>query len=205
MLYINRIIFILFAAVLIYSCSDSDREPKGKIPDLNDTEYVMQLAQKGIGEPVSFAYAGNFTIDTNSQIIAGVEVSTADEWGIKFYNLVKEENVYVKSYKTDLLDGSYNECLVKKIKFPHLEYELIYYNSQNYFLGSGSGEIISYIADFQKKEIYYSHLFFERERAVSLFLSENIDADEIKNFFLSVFKKDYPDLKIVAKDVKLDI
>jgi hypothetical protein len=43
----------------------------------------------------------------------------------------------------------------------------------------------------------------QRGRNVSLYLSDNV-TPEIKNFFVSIFNKDYPNLKIVNKDVDLD-
>jgi hypothetical protein len=80
----------------------------------------------------------------------------------------------------------------------------MYYNSQDYFLGSGGGEVFSYIIDFNNKKTYYAHLFSEGKK-VSLFLSVNIDIPEIKDFFTSAFKKDYPGLVLVTKDVNIDI
>ncbi len=205
MSFINKHFIFLLVVLLFSSCSESDKGPKEIIVDFNNEEYVMQVTKKVTGEKTNFAFAGLFSIDTSIQIIAGVEFETSDEWGIKFYHLMmKDENLEI-IFETELLDGSFNESLVKKIKFPHLNYELLYYNSQNYFLGSGGGEIISYITDFQKKEIYYARFFFDRKRNASIFLSENITNEEIKNFFMSVFKKDYPELKVSIEDVKVDL
>ena len=108
------------------------------------------------------------------------------------------------TFQTNLLKGSFKESLTKKIKFPAYDYELIYYNSQDYFLGSGGGEIFSYIINFKNQKTFYAHLFLEKEK-ISLFLSNNIDNSEIKNFFIANFKRDYPNLQIVSKDVNIDI
>ena len=80
----------------------------------------------------------------------------------------------------------------------------MYYNSQDYFLGSSEGEVFSYIIDFKNQKTFYAHLFIEKEK-ISLFLSDNIDNREIKDFFVANFKRDYPNLQIVSKDVNIDI
>jgi hypothetical protein len=92
---------------------------------------------------------------------------------------------------------------VRKEKLPSENYDMVYYNSLDYYLGSGGGEVFSYLVDFKNRQTYYAHLFTEQGRNISLFLSENATPD-IKNFFLNLFKKDYRNLKIVNKDVDLD-
>ena len=120
---------------------------------------------------------------------------------IKTHN---NENQLVKKYETSLLDGSFKESLVRKIKFPKFKYELIYYNSQDYFWGSGGGEVFAYIINYAKKETFYAHLFSESRKQVELFLSKNITEPDLKKFFISSFKKDYPELKFTSDDVSLE-
>lgn len=83
------------------------------------------------------------------------------------------------------------------------DYELIYYNSQDYFLGSGGGEVYSYLINFNEGKTYFAHLVDEPGKSASLFLSENIDIIEVKNFFISNFKRDYPAVKLIQKDIVL--
>jgi hypothetical protein len=93
---------------------------------------------------------------------------------------------------------------VDKIKFSSFDYDLVYYNSQSYFLGSGGGEVFSYIIDFENKQVYYAHLIVESESSTSLFISENTSSKELINFFTLTFKKDYPGLKLVQDDIIVD-
>jgi len=103
-----------------------------------------------------------------------------------------------------LLDGSFKQGFIDKIKFSSFDTELIYYNSRDYYLGSGGGEIFSYIIDFEAKQVYYAHLVIEPSTSVSLFISENTGNKEIRNFFVLTFKKDYPNLKLVDDDIIID-
>lgn len=200
---LTKYTLIIFAALLtIISCS----EKKEKVPvlDLNDKAQVLNAVQKHYSKDVSVSFAGEFDSTGRQFIAAGTEVENKEDWGIKFELLQLKDNEFEKIYETDVLDGSFKESLVNKIKFGSFDYELLYYNSQNYFMGSGGGEVYAYIVDFQTKQVYYAHLVVEPRKSVSLFISDNTQSKELKNFFTLNFKKDYPDLRIVEDDIIVD-
>lgn len=194
--------FFIVALLLIISCSDKSE----KIPALNyeDKKQMLRIAKKFFNENVSQAFGGVFNQNGKETIIAGIEENNKLEWGIKFYQLRLNDNKLDVVFETKLLNGSFKECLVDKIKFPMKDYELIYYNSQDYFMGSGGGEVISYIIDFDKKEIYYAHFVADPVIPPSLFISKNTQDKYIREFFYTYFKKDYPKLRIVDEDITLD-
>jgi hypothetical protein len=190
---------------LLISCGEknsgnSDPSPK---TDYENPQFVIQQAKKTLGDNVKFAYKGRYNKDSVIEIAAGTEIQNPKEWGIKFLLLKSDGSNFITTYQTELLNGSFNKCLVQKIKFPMFDYELIYYNSQDYFLGSGGGEVYSYLINFNEAKTYFAHLVDEPGKPASLFLSENIDIIEVKNFFISNFKRDYPSVKLVTKDVVL--
>jgi len=196
---------ILLMPLLIFSCSKEKKEEEKPALDFNKPEVVIEEAKKILGDNVKFAKRGKFKGESSVEVAAGVEISDETNWGIKFYLLKWSENKLVSVYETKLLDGSFSECLVNQFKFPGFDYELVYYNSQDYFLGSGGGEIFSYIIDFKEGNTYYAHLFSEPRKPVSLFLSENINNQRIKDFFVSNFRRDFPTLTLVPDDVDLDL
>ncbi|MFZ0456027.1 MAG: hypothetical protein WCE54_02425 [Ignavibacteriaceae bacterium] len=205
----NKSAYLILAIVItlvIVSCGEKKQPVKNIEPskDFNNQAAVTDEAEKILGPEVKFAYKGNFDKDSVIEIAAGTEIENKKEWGIQFYLLKFEQNKLEKTFQTNLLKGSFKESLTKKIEFPAFDYELMYYNSQDYFLGSGGGEIFSYIIDFKNQKTFYAHLFLEKEK-ISLFLSDNIDNPDIKNFFIANFKRDYPNLQIVSKDVNIDI
>lgn len=194
--------FFIVALLLFISCSDKSE----KIPALNyeDKRQMLQIAKKFFDENTSHAFGGVFDESGKETIIAGIEKNDKSEWGIKFYQLRLSDNKLDVVFETNLLDGAFKECFVDKIKFPMRDYELIYYNSQGYFMGSGGGEVISYIIDFSKKEVYYAHLVADPVVPPSLFISKNTLDKYIREFFYTYFKKDYPKLRIVEEDITLD-
>ncbi len=202
----NKILYfclIISLAFLFYSCNEKPPKPPVQNTEINNPEEAIKEARKLLGSDAQVAVLGNFNEDTTKEFAAGTEVNKPDKWGIQFHLLIKADNNFKDVYSTALLEGSFTGAKVTTQKLESLKYDLVYYNSQDYFIGSGGGEVFAYLIDFKNQQTYYAHLFMERGRNISLYLSENVKP-EIKNFFLSVFNKDYPNLKIVNKDVDLD-
>ncbi len=203
----NRNLFftVILFSVIFYSCGGKkggENEGNKKI-DFENPQVVLQQAKNVSGNNVEFAYKGKFDDDSNIEIAAGLEVQNSKEWGIKFELLKMKDGTLKKTFESPLLNGSFRKCLFQKIKFPMFNYELVYYNSQDYYLGSQGGEIYSYIVNFKEGRIYYAHLISGPGRPISVFLSKNIDVPGIKNFFMSIFKKDFPSFTVVDKDFEL--
>ena len=198
---------LIVFTLLIFSCNKKDEgdNHSSKIPDFNDPQIAVKEASNALGREVSFAYKGTFDKDTSVEIATGIEINNSKDWGIKFI-LMKYQNDSLKTvFQSGLLDGSFSESSVKKINMPSYKYDLIYYNSLDYFLGSGGGEIYSYIVDYDSSKVYYAHLIIEPSESISLFLSENINDEEVKDYFVKNFTNDYPSLKIISKDIELNL
>lgn len=195
---------IFISITLISSCGDRVNDEQKPAFSLNDTVLVKAEAKKMFGDKLKFVQTGNFDEDSLQEVIVGIELSEDNSWGIKFTLLETENNHLVKKYESELLDGSFKESLVQKIKFPGYSYELIYYNSQDYYWGSGGGEVFVYLIDFAKTNTFYAHLFAESRKPIELFLSKNISDKELQKFLISTLKKDYPGLRLASEDVSLE-
>jgi hypothetical protein len=145
---------------------------------------------------------GNFRGDTTQQAAALLNINKKDE-RINFNLIEIKNNKLEKQYETKLLDGSLKECKVEKINLPGIPNDLIYYNSQIYFMGSSSGEVFAYLVDFKSQKTYYAHLVSEPRKPEYLYISET-DNQQIRNYFIDKFSKDYPSFKLTAKDKALN-
>ena len=191
--------------IIFYSCGDSEEKKDRLAPavNLDNPEVLKKEANNILGENVKVTFVGSYDNDPLSEVAAGTEITSKDVWGIRFSLLKKNNNALQKGYQTKLLEGSLTDCHVDKIKFPSFKYELVYYNSRDYFMGSGGGEVFSYIIDFNKGQTFYAHLIAEPERPIYLYLSPNIDSPEIKIFFINNFKRDYSSLTFISEDIDL--
>lgn len=201
---LNKKLFVILilTSFTFFSCSKKNEKPK-PVKDYNKPEVVQQEAKKYLGNDVAFSYRGSFDSDHKVEIAAGKEITEKNFAGIKFYLLKQtDEDTFAVAFESGLLNGSFRQSLTKKIKFPQYNYELLYYNSQDYYMGSAGGEIYSYIVDFSLRNVYFAHLVVSKA-GPDLFLSSNIKDPDLKNFYISYFKKDYPNLKLLSKDVSL--
>jgi hypothetical protein len=195
--FIKKLICLTFLSAII-SCSD--RQEKIPVVDFQNNAQLLEIVKKHYNKEAQVAFGGLYDGTGKQFIAAGLEINNSDEWGIKFVFLEKTGDELKVIYETDVLEGSFKESFVNKIKFASLDYDLLYYNSQGYFMGSGGGEVFSYIVDLEEKQVYYAHLVVESETATSLFVSDNTINKELVNFFTVTLKKDYPNLKIVNED-----
>ena len=194
---------VLIFSLILFSCNEKEKETPGNKIDLNSTESVLKEAKKVVGNDALITVAGHYDRDTTKEFAVGTEINKPDVWGIRFYLLKKNGSGLTAVDSTGLLEGSFTDALVRKERLASSDHDLIYYNSLDYYLGSGGGEVFAYMVDFMAAQTYYAHLFTEKGSRISLFISENTPP-EVKGFFLGVFKKDYPDLRIVVKDIDLD-
>lgn len=195
-------ILVFVIIFLVVSCS----EKENKIPVINyqDKTQLTEIVKRHFDENVSIVLGGIFDETGKQTIAVGQEIENSNDWGIKFIQLEMINNDLKIKYETELLDGSFKESFIDKIKFSSFDHELIYYNSKGYYLGSGGGEVYSYIVNFEAKQVYYAHLVIDPSSSVSLFISENTQSKELRNFFTLTFKKDYPNLKVVEDDIIID-
>lgn len=196
--FFKGIIFLLFILVAV-SCGDK----KEKLPILNfeDKVQILDVVKSHFNKDTQIALGGMFDESGKQFIAAGWEINNSDEWGIKFAFLEKSGDEFISKYETNLLDGSFKESFIDKIQFSSIDYDLVYFNSQGYFMGSGGGEVFSYIVDLENEQVYYTHLVVEPGSLTSLFISENTQNKELVNFFTLTFKKDHPGLQIVEDDI----
>lgn len=197
-------LILIMVILIIPSCGEKKEDFKKQITSIKDTLQLDLETKKMFGKDLKTLLIGNFDKDTALEAIAGLEFTENNNWGIKFVLLEIENNQLSIKYQTNLLEGSFKESLVKKITLPHHNYEMVYYDSEDYFWGSGGGEVFSYIIDFNDQSTYYAHLFSEGRKHVELYLSENIRDKDLRNYFVTNFMKDYPDLRIAAEDVSLE-
>jgi hypothetical protein len=196
----NRNFLCLFLTILLFviaGCKKSYEPPPHNL--FENEQLVLKTAKDLVGENISFTTAGFFETDSVKSIVAGMEVSEKNDWGIKFYLISWMEGEFKIKYQTGLLNGSFVQCLVNKIKFSDYDNELVYYNSKSYFLGNAGGDVYSHVIDLKKLKTYSAHLSVISEGRISLDLSQNIDDPMIKNFFVSYFRRDYPNLRLVER------
>jgi hypothetical protein len=141
---------------------------------------------------------GNFKGDSTQQAVAVIDVNKKEE-KISFNLIEIKDTILEKKDETKPITGSLKGCRVDKISLPGIGNDLLYYNSQIYFMGSNSGEVFAYIIDFKTQKTYYAHLVSQPGKPGVLYMSEK-DNQAVRKYFIDSFRKDYPAFKITSKD-----
>ncbi len=184
----GKYLILILAVIILTGCGKKTAEQSPPVNSKDNSEELIKGLNSILNSQVNFALKGNFMDDSTLQVVTGTEILTKKEWGIKFHIFNIKDNKPEKKNDTKLLDGSFKDCKVEKVNFAGFNYDFVYYNSLNYFMGSAGGEIFSYIIDFKSQKTYYAHLVSEPGKPVSLFLSSN-NNPEMYNYFISLFKK----------------
>ena len=188
-------LLLITSIFIIVSCNKGYEPPPHNL--FEDQRHVLHAARETVSERVTFAASGYFESDTVKSICAGVEETSNNQFGIKFSLVSWKEGEFVHQYTSGLLDGSFDGCIVDKIKFSDIPNELIYYNSKSYFMGSGGGEVFLHVIDLNKRILYSAHLIAASHGSATVELSDNIDIPMLRTFFVSYFRKDYPSLIVI--------
>lgn len=196
------LLFLLFTFIL-FNCGEKEKKHTPPADESLDPAVLMKAAKTVYGKNVQSILTGNYT-DTTIQCAVMTETITPEVWGINFNLMKKNGSVYEPVFNTDILQGSFKESELKNMRLPGFDFDLVYYNSLDYFMGSGGGEIFSYIIDFKNRQTYYAHLVADTGKPVSLYLSDNSGSESIKDFFVNTFRNDYPALVLIDEDVELE-
>ncbi len=190
-----KYLLFVISIFITVSCDKGYEPPPHNL--FEDQTQVLEVARETVGERVSFSASGYFESDSVKSICAGVEETSNNQFGIKFSLVSWKEGEFVHQYTSGLLEGSFDGCIVDKIKFSEIPNELIYYNSKSYFMGSGGGEVFLHVVDLNKRKVYSAHLTTAARGPATLELSDNIDIPMLRTFFVSYFRRDYPSLKVI--------
>ncbi|RPI67719.1 MAG: hypothetical protein EHM47_15375 [Ignavibacteriales bacterium] len=202
MLLLNKFLSVVLIVLISFfiSCGDNEEKKQAPLKDFKDPAVQLKEAKSLLGEDAQMTFLGNFDKNKNEELIAASEINTKDEWGIKFTSIKLNNEKPEKVFETKLLEGFLEDSRLEKLNLSSKDYELLYYHSGDFFMGSGGGEVFSYVIDFEEEEVYYAHLVADNKK-ISLYISDNISDDEVKQLFLNTYKRDFPAYVLVQEDV----
>ena len=194
-------IFFLFLSILI-GCDKDAKNPSTPIEEyFSDNQKLLAHLKKNFDPQTEVALYSQFDTDSSKEILAIKETkpSKTDKWGLRIQLLSKDS--LKKKDEVFLPEMSATESICTTQRLDSFSYDLFYYNSGSFYIGSSGGEIYAYLVDFPGKQIYYAHLVISPNKPAALFFSKNCTEQKITDFFMNLFKPDYPELVVVQKDV----
>lgn len=203
----NKYVLLFLVSLLIFTSCEKKVEPTEEqkfLEQVSVPSNALEFLNSKLSEAEDFALIGNFTNKDSLQIASIKEIINEKEWGIRFsiFNFSKDTAIVISNSK--IFDGSVKESQVTKVHIDSSNFEMLFYNSGDYFLGSGGGEVFAYLVDFKNGKTHYAHLVLIRNKPAQLFISPSTDDyPGVKNFFENFFKKEFEELKILSRDIQL--
>ncbi len=125
---IYKIIGIISLLLFLVGCGKKESNQV----NYNDMRAIKNLAAQLIDKKIEFVTSGNFSSEETKSIVAGTEVSGNNQWGISFSLIEKIDDEFKVVYNTGLLEGSFDKCIVDKMKLSSFKGEMVYYNSKGF-------------------------------------------------------------------------
>ena len=208
MLSLNKKIFggiiFLFLSMVI-GCDRDSKNPSHPSADyLNDNQRLLDHLKKNFDAETKVALYNQFDSDSSKEILAIKETkpSKTDKWGLKIQLLTSDS--LKKKDEVFLPEMSITEGICRTERLDSSAYDLFYYNSGDFYMGSSGGEIFIYLVDFPQRQTYYAHLVTSLNKQAALFISKNCEGQKVKDFYLNLFKLDYPEFVIKQKDISTE-
>lgn len=204
-LLIPLLLLMIFAGGCKKSSSTEEIRRSKLFPMLNNETELIRYGKKLYGNEIMRAISGDFNGNEVQEMAFGREIFTADTWGIIFYFCQITGDTVEQYYQTPVLEGSLTKCKLGRLRDVSAEKDLLYYDSESFYMGSGGGEIFAYLIDSDAEKIYTGHLFvIPGESLPSLYLSPNAAGKFAGKYLEGRFRRSFPGLRIVSEDYKFN-
>ena len=158
MLLLNKLklVLVLFSFPLfVNGCGDRNQEPSSTKEDyLNDNQKLLQHLQENFDPEIKAALYSQFDSDSTKKEILAIKETTpskTDKWGLKIQRLSKDSLIMKDEFFLPEMSTNESICITQKID--SISYDLFYYNSGSFYIGSSGGEVFAYLIDFAENSI----------------------------------------------------
>lgn len=191
----------LFAAWLLFGCrQDNPGNPAPAAPAASAQQLLLDRARATGGAETGIALRGTFSPADTTLFAAVKEVNTASAWGISFWFGSTDSLRPGMLWLSPLREGSLTQSSVALLRLPGYSYDLLSYNSGDYYMGSAGGEVYAYLVDYSLRAVYYAHLTMDKLDGITLYLAPAAMPPAVRAFFTKTFAEEFPGVRLVNRD-----
>lgn len=199
---IKNILVFLSACILLCTagCDPGKQNPDAAVESNTiNGKGILEYTRLKYNPNAHNAFYGVFLDAEKYAAVTVEEVSNISDWGIRFVLLNPVNDTLEVVYTSSILEGSLQESILKPCRIKNFDYDMLYYNSGSYFLGSGGGDVYVYLADFERKIIYQAYGEVNNDGALILHIYSNLP-EEVYGFIISELKTNFSSLIINHTD-----
>ncbi len=190
-----------FALVVLPGCGKNDKSEGQPVAFKTEDERIIEFVNTTYHCKEAKVLKGMYKPEYDLFAVV-YEVNSGTEFGIRFLLVHLHADSVVVDYSSNLIDGAVNQSAFERVRIPGKNYDLVYYNSTDYFMGSGGGEVFTYVIDFNEPLIAYGHMFISGSGAPNFYIPSSVKDQSIRDYLLRRIKSDFSDVKPVSQDYK---
>jgi hypothetical protein len=147
---------------------------------------------------------GHFISTDKDEYAVLFESKLGHDIGVAVSVCTISQNAVAVEYSSPVVDGALKQATFQQVVLPGVSDTALYYDSGDFFMGSGSGEVYVYVIFPKTNTIVKGHLFLTGEAPPRLFVPESTTATAVRTYIFNKFKDQYPGLKFAQKDITID-
>jgi hypothetical protein len=193
---------LCFLVIVMFSgCGKNDKNQEQPVSFKTEDERIVEFVNNTYHCKEAKVLKGVYK--PNYELFAVVyEINSGTDFGIKFMLAHIHADSVIVDYNSNLVDGAVNQSVFERVNVTGKGYDLVYYSSSDYFMGSGGGEVFTYVIDFNEPSLAYGHLYISGEGAPKFYIPSTVEDKSIREFLIRRIKSDFSDIKPVSQDFK---
>lgn len=206
----RRLLFFSFLIFLcsVYSCNENkvDNQTEQEIGDslsVSRITYIKSRTAVKLNAKALGVLFGNFLDSTKSTcaILLKMESKDLKNLSLAFIDtaLINSENFVL--YVTEPLEGDPENTELTSVTITGSKQSFLYFNTGDFLMGTGGGEVYHYLIDAAKEQIYPAHFIADKTNGFGLYLPPISRAAEIREFFHTKVSKQYSPLSTLKRDI----
>jgi hypothetical protein len=203
LLKFSNYFFCILALLIFYSCEKSNQDPAPLAEKLSRIDSLSlrfpNLNPKALsvvtGEIIT-ALEGNFSNAKDVVYAVLIDDQTKNLCHLKIKFIRKFDTYYQAAYSSPSLEGIKKSFGLEKAILPGLSYQLLYFDSGGYYLGSGGGEIFSYLIDAEMARTYSALLRIGDGNPPQILIPRSCNRIEVRNYFIKKLQGLYPEAAV---------
>ncbi len=200
----NFWISLLFFSIILTGCDKkANNMPESGSASGKAITADSLLAGK-LGTTSFIKVSGQFITRDFEEYAVCYETRSPGKAGIVFQIMCLRGDTLTTLYNSPVLDGALKHASFYAIQNKDSVFKSLYYDSGDFFMGSSSGEIYSYVLNPKTRGLIKGHLFMTGDKAPNLFISAPPASETEKNYLLKMMLDQFPNLKTVNKDKSID-
>ncbi len=195
---------LIISIFLVSGCKQSGKNNSPETPSSSIAVPVDSLLARKFGTTSLRKLSTSLNIDGTNNFAVCFEPKSGKGGGIVLALVGINQDTLTTLFNSSLLDGSVEKTSISLLTDPRdTTNKFAYYDTGDYLLGSGGGEMYIYIISLKFPELVQAHLIITSTAPPKLYIHPNCPGT-IALLIENELRADYPGFQRIKKDRSID-